>query len=104
MANEVSGQVAVIENNQEKAIGRIIINFYTTKGIVVAQTLSEIDGSYTYVGLLPGRYMVGIDEAQLKKLGMISSVLTSPILIKKEAEGSIVENVNFRLERLTTAN
>jgi hypothetical protein len=92
---QVSGQVILKNNEGEKGIGRILINLYNDKSKLVAHTVSETDGYFTYMGLLPGTYSARIDVAQLSKLELISSPLVLPFTLARNIEGSIVDGLTF---------
>lgn len=62
---EISGMISDESGN---GIGRVLITFTDTKGKVVAKTLSESDGYFTYLGMKPGKYSVGVDSLQLSIL------------------------------------
>ncbi len=58
------------------SLGRMQVNFYNSKAKLVAQTLSEADGFFSFAGLPADTYIIKIDAAQLKKLNIES--LTDP--------------------------
>ncbi|MET4141739.1 hypothetical protein [Pedobacter sp. UYP1] len=92
---QVSGQVIFKNKEEEKGIGRILINLYNDKAKLVAHTVSEADGYFTYMGLMPGNYSASIDAAQLNKLELVSSPLALPFSIIRNMEGALVEGLTF---------
>ena len=94
---EVSGTVYLKNNKTESGLGRIIVNIYDSNSNLVAHTLSEPDGYFTFSGLKPGNYTAAIDTAQLSKLQMISSSLLS-FTIKLSNEGDIADGLQFKLQ------
>lgn len=66
--NEVSGTVYLQTGKIRKVQERILINIYNSNGVRVAQTLSDADGYYSYMGLTVGAYTASPDLAQMLKL------------------------------------
>ena len=66
--NEVSGTVYLQTEKIRKVQERILINIYNSNGERVAQTLSDADGYYSYMGLTVGAYTARPDLAQMAKL------------------------------------
>lgn len=62
---EISG---VILDDNGVGKGRILVNIYDGQGKLVASTQTESDGYFSYLGLPPGNYTVGVDSTQLKLL------------------------------------
>ena len=93
---EVSGTVYLKNDKGESGLGRIIVNIYDSNSNLIAHTLSEPDGYFTFAGLLPGHYSATIDTAQLLKLNMTS---TQPLsfTIKLTKEGDIADGLKFKL-------
>ena len=93
---EVSGTVYLKNDKGESGLGRIIVNIYDSNSNLIAHTLSEPDGYFTFASLLPGDYSATIDTAQLLKLNMTS---TQPLsfTIKLSKEGDIADGLKFKL-------
>jgi hypothetical protein len=93
---EISGMVYRDENNTMKGIGRIKIRFLEKKSSkVVAETLSESDGYFTYLGFEPGEFVARIDSAQLKDLNFMADPKQKAFTIKALEEGDVVSDVDF---------
>ncbi|MDR3705753.1 MAG: hypothetical protein P4L28_07610 [Paludibacteraceae bacterium] len=93
---EVTGMLL---DNDGIGKGRILLNIYNEQGKIVANTQTESDGYFSYLGLPPGNYKVEVDSAQLKLLKMKSKKVLCTIhpSISGESEdiGKItVENLN----------
>jgi hypothetical protein len=82
---EVSGTVYLKNDKGQSGLARIIINIYDSNSNLVARTLSEPDGYFTFSGLQPGNYTAAVDNAQLSKLNMTASPLISFTI--KQADG-----------------
>jgi hypothetical protein len=99
VVGEVSGTVYLSENNSKKGQGRIIVRFYRSDdSSLAATTLTEADGFFSYLGLVPGSYIARIDTAQLHRLYMTSSPITLPVTILQNKDGSVVDGIDFMLQ------
>jgi len=92
---EVSGMVYFANENNRKGLGRITVQIFNQQGAKVAETLSESDGYFSYLGLKPGIYMVRIDEEQMEKLGYQSKPLQLKVVIKASVDGDIMDGLDF---------
>jgi hypothetical protein len=97
VSGEVSGSV-VRKGRLEDGMGGMKIIFYNEKLKVIAKTVSEIDGYFTYLGLLPGKYFVGLDTSQLDRLNLVSLVDRLPITIQMDKEGFVISGLEFVLK------
>jgi hypothetical protein len=100
VVGEVSGTVYLSENNNKKGLGRIIVYFYHNDSSLVASTLTETDGFFSFLGLVPGSYVTRIDPAQLRRLHMTSSPITLPFNILQNKDGDVVDGLEFMLQSL----
>ncbi len=80
---EISGMVADKDTGRGK--GRLLISFTNEQGVVVAQTQSEGDGYFSYLGLPPGKYKVAIDREQMRILNLISDSVS--VKLKEDVQG-----------------
>ena len=95
---EISGMVYLNKENISKGQGRITILVIDKNGNKVAETLSERDGYYNYLGLNLGEYTIRIDEKQLQKLGYQASPSTHNITIKAFVDGAIIDGLDFTIQ------
>ena len=98
VVGELSGVIYLKEKENLKGLGRVMINIYNAKRDLIARTLSESDGYFSYLGLPTGNYTAEIDTAQLNKLGLISSPSTTAFQILNSSEGDIAESRDFILK------
>ena len=99
---EVSGMVYLDTEDRLKGIGRITVQIYDDKNVKVAETLSESDGYFNYLGLKPGVYTIRIDGEQLEQLNYQSLPLVHTTIIKISEEGTIIEGLNFKVKDKVT--
>ncbi|MEO8795273.1 MAG: hypothetical protein ABI390_07370 [Daejeonella sp.] len=98
VSGEISGMVYQRQNQKDTGLGRILVCIYTPDDFLVARTLSESDGYFSYLGLKSGDYYATIDTGQLHRLNMNSSVEKIPFEIKNTTEGDVKENFEFILQ------
>jgi hypothetical protein len=97
---EVNGMVYLVSNKTMKGQARVTLQIYDKKGEKVAETLSEYDGYFSYLGLKPGIYSVRVDESQLKKLNYKSYPTKHQIIIKESTYGDFLEGLDFKLKSI----
>jgi hypothetical protein len=103
---KVSGEVSgMVYGCSRDSIGqdRIVVNFYKGSRLV-GKTITESDGDFSFLGLLPGAYTACVDPEQLNKLKMRAFPSSVPFKVKVKTDGDIVSNINFKLEQLIDKN
>lgn len=99
---EASGTVFLADSSGRNGLGRIIVNFYNSDAVLVARTVTEADGYFSFLGLVPGSYTAQIDKAQLQKLQLASASVSFNIL--PGIEGDIVNGLQFILHSTREKN
>lgn len=99
IVGEAAGMVMIQKDGRESGQGRIRLNFYNKKMELVAQTLSEGDGYFSYLGLLPGQYLVAIDPKQLENLSMSASPQFQEFEIHPDIDGDFIDNLEFTIRK-----
>lgn len=97
VAGEVSGTVFRNDAGEKKGAGRIIVSIFDSAHQLVAQTLTEPDGYFSYFGLRPGAYTARVDKAQLKSLQLEATPEVIPFNIQISNEGGVVDGLEFEL-------
>lgn len=95
---EVNGMVYMNSDNVLKGIGRILVKIYNqSTDKVIAETLTESDGYFSYLGLEKGKYIARFDTVQLNNLNF--SILPAEIefTINAVEDGDIVGGIDFVL-------
>jgi len=92
---EITGMIVDQESGAGK--GRILINIFDTENKVIAHTISESDGYFSYMGLKPGRYTVGIDSEQLNVLNLKCTSL--PVTLEQSYQGDSKDVGSLMLEK-----
>jgi cell division protein FtsN len=98
VAGEATGTVYLEQDSVANGIGRIIVGFYTPDNKLAGRALTEFDGYYSYLGLVPGEYVVRPDTAQLRNLGMTSEPESMNFSINTGIDGDIVDGLDFLLK------
>lgn len=97
VVGEVSGMLYLNSEDKLKGLGLLTVQIFNDKNIKVAETLSESDGYFTYLGLNPGSYTIRLDDEQLEKLKYQSTPRMHSVVIKVSEEGTIVEGLDFQV-------
>ena len=97
VVGEVTGTVYFKSKNGSNGLGRVIVNIYNSDSTLAARTVTEADGFFSYLGLPPGTYFIKIDDGQLKKLRMQSSLDLIRADLKKSKEGTAINGLVFVL-------
>jgi len=100
VSGEASGRITLKTSNGEQGLSRILVGFYNERSVLVARTVSESDGYFTFLGLLPGRYLARLDSAQLNKLHMFSIATLVPFTIARNNDGSVVDGLEFTVRQV----
>jgi hypothetical protein len=97
---EVNGWVYIEDEKGTRGLGRIVINFFTDDGVLVASTMTESDGGFTFLGLPPGKYNAQVDSAQLSGLKMTSTPLKMDFELEPMYDGDIVYDLRLIIRSL----
>ena len=99
VVGEISGTVSVKKGKNMKGQGRITLQIFDEKENKIAETLSEFDGYYSYLGLNPGKYTIRVDQAQLKTLNYKALPKVHQIAIKVSEYGDFIDGLDFTLSK-----
>ena len=99
---EIVGMVYLRKGENLQGQERINMQIIDEKGNKIAETLSEFDGYFSYLGLKPGKYTVRIDPEQLKKLNYKALPKVHQIRIKVSEYGDIIDGIDFTLSAKKT--
>ena len=97
---EATGTVMYEENGVASGLGRVIVNFYNSSGIVTGRALTEEDGYFSWFGLAPGQYTIRVDTAQLRRLKMISEPEYLTFSVMTSMEGDYIDGLDFTLKKI----
>ena len=93
----IEGRVTLLSDGSCQPTGgiKVIIEEQDRAGKEIITTFS--DGSFYSMGILPGRYILRIDQSQLDCMDLISSPETINIEVRAHADGDFLEDLNFIL-------
>jgi len=94
---EVSGMVYSGTSENDSGLGRIKVSILGENGEFITETISESDGYWTWMGLVPGKYTVMIDTTQLSRIGMVSDPGFINFSIDPLEDGDIKYGLDFIL-------
>jgi hypothetical protein len=94
VVGEVSGTVFLSDSKGTNGLSRIILNIYNKDGVLAGSTITEKDGYFSFMGLVPGNYVARVDEEQLQKIKM---KVTAPIsfTIRQSIDGDVADSLKF---------
>jgi hypothetical protein len=99
VVGEIAGKVVLNSNAGQQELSGIMLRFYNRKSHkMIAQTLTEPDGYFDYLGLPPGDYSAKVDAEQLQKLHLECVADGIDFQIKKSLEGTVVDGLEFILK------
>ena len=98
VTGEVSGMVytKTKDAKQPKGQGQIVVCVYNDSELV-ARTVTESDGYFSYIGLPPGDFKVTIDSAQLHKLHLRTKPPFLPVHMAISRDGDVADGLEFSL-------
>jgi hypothetical protein len=96
---EVSGMVYRKESEQLLGTGGLKVNIYDLHNKLIATTLSEPDGYFSYLGLKSGQYVARIDSFQLDNLQMKAVSSEQTFEIDNGIDGAFIDTLEFVLEK-----
>jgi hypothetical protein len=98
VAGEANGKVSLVKGNEKSGLARIILDIRSSKLKTPGKSLTEENGSYSYFGLMPGKYTIRIDTVQLRKLNMSCVPDSIQFNIAGGIDGDIVNGLDFVLK------
>lgn len=100
----VMGEASGTVYKGSEGLGRILVCIYRPDSTLVARTLTESDGYFSYLGMKPGKYTVRIDQAQLKKIHLKSDPEKIEVIYSNSVDGDIKDGLDFNLSQLEDSN
>lgn len=92
---EASGRVVLKNGAEETGQGNVIINFYNEHSVLIGHTASEVDGYFSYLGLLPGKYLARMDSVQLRRMELKGETPAIPFVIARNIDGDLVNHLDL---------
>lgn len=96
---EVEVQVLVQKDHGALPANRMRVNIHDESNKLVNRGLTDRAGYYFYLGLAPGKYTIGLDEEQLKNLGLIHTDGDVEFEIAYSLEGDFVDGIIITLDK-----
>ncbi len=91
---EVDGTAYRLRDGQRREVSEVAIQLFDEEGNLVQEIETAYDGFYLFESLLPGRYTVRVNPAQLDRLDLRSS---PPIAVRIGGDGTVVSGIEFTL-------
>lgn len=97
---EANGWVFINDEKTPRGQGRILINFFNSDDQLVATTMTESDGGFTFMGLPPGEYCARVDSVQMSRLNMTSVPKQLNFVMQPTDYGDIIYDLQFVIQPL----
>ncbi len=91
---EIDGTVYLERNGVRRDVARVKVQLVDESGQVVKSVETAYDGFYLFDSVLPGRYRVRIDSAQLARLNLTASPARDAVI---GADGTVISGMAFTL-------
>lgn len=95
---EIDGIVYLEQDGVRRDVAQVKVQLIDDSGRVVNTVETAFDGFYLFGSVLPGRYRVRIDSAQLARLNLAASPPRDAVI---GADGTVVSGMAFTLYRLS---
>jgi hypothetical protein len=95
MTGEIDGTTYMVARDAKRPIGDLKLELVDGKRKVVASLTSASDGYYVITGVFPGDYLLRIDPAQLKRLGLTD---TGMHLVTITPDGNVLNGRDFYVQ------
>jgi hypothetical protein len=93
----VEGTVVRRAGAQDRAVPGLKLHIRSVAGDFEAEVPTFGDGTFYYMGVPPGQYVIRIDPAQLELLGMVAQPAERRFEVRATATGDFVERLDFVL-------
>jgi hypothetical protein len=94
---EVSGMIYLNKNGEQKGLSNVQVNFYDSSARLVAHTVTESDGYFSFLGLTPGTYTATVDQLVVQRL-KLSAVPSITFTVERSTEGAVINGLKFLLQ------
>lgn len=95
MTGEIDGTTYLLGKDGKRPIGDLKLELVDGKRNVVVSLRSASDGYYVITGVFPGDYLLRIDPAQLKRLGLSD---TGMHMVSITADGEVLNGRDFYVQ------
>jgi hypothetical protein len=95
MTGEIDGTTYLVAKDGKRPIGDLKLELVDGKRKVVASLSSASDGYYVITGVFQGDYLLRIEPAQLKRLGLTD---TGMHLVSISADGNVLNGRDFYVQ------
>jgi hypothetical protein len=94
---EVEMKISLVKSGTISPANRQIVYIMDSNNKVVGKGLTEQDGTFSFLGLAPGKYSIQFDEKQLKGLGLTATYPQTTFEIKTSTQGDFVDGIEITL-------
>jgi hypothetical protein len=94
---EVEMKISLVKSGTISPANRQIVYIMDSNNKVVGKGLTEQDGTFSFLGLAPGKYSIQFDEKQLNGLGLTATYPQTTFEIKTSTQGDFVDGIEITL-------
>ena len=91
---DLDGYVSLERNGQQRGVSDVLLHLYDTNGAVVSSVRSTGDGYYIFTGVRPGKYTIGVDADQIRRLRLEP---VEPEAVEVTTDGGPSNGIDFVL-------
>jgi len=95
---EVEMRISIVRERKNTPANRLIVYILDQNNQQVGKGLTEADGSFSYLGLAPGKYQIKFDDKQLKGLGLSSTYQQTTFEVNVSTMGDFVDGIAITLQ------
>lgn len=96
-ASDISGSISRLTTAGRRGVGGVKIIVLNLSRDIITEITSFNDGEFYYLGLLPGKYRVYLEQSELEDYGYRAVPPSIEFEIKPEAGGTSIDGINFLL-------
>ncbi len=95
VTGEIYGLVTVKDAKTTFESDTLLLNLWNKNGKKIAETFTNSEGGFSFLGLKPGVYTIRLDGGLLKKNNQKSIPQSQKVVIKPAVNGSIIKGMDF---------
>ncbi|HVS01037.1 MAG TPA: hypothetical protein VMW27_30750 [Thermoanaerobaculia bacterium] len=100
VTGEIEGMVFLRDGESRREASNVRVQLVDAQGTVLQESRSQFDGFYLFERVLPGRYSIRIDPAQLERLRLTAAIEKPELELRSGESPRRVEIVLLPLQRI----
>jgi hypothetical protein len=91
---DLDGYVSLERNGQQRGVSDVVLHLYDSNGSIVSSVRSTGDGYYIFTSVRPGKYTIGVDADQIRRLRLEP---VEPEAVEVTTDGGPSNGIDFVL-------